>query len=74
MNAISIGIYFFSVNIAVYAIGSNIIGKLNDLLGAATSPLQMRYSLLVCPTACALAAVMLWLGSRKLAAQSTIES
>ncbi len=74
LRGLGIGIYFFSVNIAAYAIGSNIIGKLNDSLGAAASPLQMRYSLLVCPAACALAAVMLWLGSRKLAAQSATGS
>ena len=73
LRGLGIGIYFFSVNIAAYAIGSNIIGKLNDRLGAATSPLQMRYSLLVCPTACALAAVMLWLGSRRLATEKASE-
>ena len=66
LRGLGIGIYFFSVNIAAYAIGSNIIGKLNDWLGVSTSPLQMRYSLLVCPAACVLAAVMLWLGSHNL--------
>lgn len=64
LRGLGIGIYFFSVNIAAYAVGSNLIGKLNDWLGASSSPLLMRYSLLVCPVACALAALMLWLGSR----------
>jgi hypothetical protein len=59
-----------SVNIAAYAVGSNLIGKLNDWLGASTTPLQMRYSLLICPAACVLAALMLWLGSRSLGRES----
>ena len=66
LRGLGIGIYFFSVNIAAYAIGSNLIGKLNDSLGAATNPLQMRYSLLICPAACLIAALMLRLGSRSL--------
>jgi MFS family permease len=66
LRGLGIGIYFFSVNIAAYAIGSNLIGKLNDWLGATAAPLQMRYSLLICPLACALASLMLWLGSRSL--------
>jgi MFS family permease len=73
LRGLGIGIYFFSVNIAAYAIGSNIIGKLNDWLGVTTKPGLMRYSLLVCPAACAMAAVMLWLGSRRLA-EETIDS
>jgi hypothetical protein len=43
-----------------------LIGKLNDLLGVSTNPGLMRYSLLVCPIACALSALMLWRGSRVL--------
>jgi len=66
LRGLGIGIYFFSVNIAAYAIGSNLIGKLNDWLGVSTTPLLMRYSLLVCPASCVLAALMLWLGSRRL--------
>jgi MFS family permease len=64
LRGLGIGIYFFSVNIAAYAVGSNLIGKLNDWQGASANPLLMRYSLLVCPVACVLAALMLWLGSR----------
>ena len=71
LRGLGIGIYFFSVNIAAYVVGSNLIGKLNDWLGATASPLQMRYSLLVCPTACLLAALMLWLGSRSFAKYTT---
>lgn len=66
LRGLGIGIYFFSVNFAAYAVGSNVIGKLNDQLGVATNPLQMRYALLICPAACALAALMLWRGSRSL--------
>lgn len=71
LRGLGIGIYFFSVNIAAYAIGSNIIGKLNDWLGASAAPLQMRYSLLVCPAACLLAALMLRLGSRSLGKETS---
>ena len=72
LRGLGIGIYFFSVNIAAYGVGSNLIGKLNDWLGASTSPLQMRYSLLVCPAACGLAAMILWLGSRSLEKESRV--
>jgi MFS family permease len=72
LRGLGIGIYFFSVNIAAYAVGSNLIGKLNDWLGASTTPLQMRYSLLICPAACVLAALMLWLGSRRLGRESRL--
>jgi len=72
LRGLGIGIYFFSVNIAAYAVGSNLIGKLNDWLGATAAPLQMRYSLLVCPAACVLAALLLWLGSRRLGNESRL--
>ena len=74
LRGLGIGIYFFSVNIAAYGVGSNLIGKLNDWLGASTSPLQMRYSLLVCPAACGLAALILWLGSRSLERESYLRN
>ncbi|HKZ78586.1 MAG TPA: MFS transporter, partial [Pyrinomonadaceae bacterium] len=74
LRGLGIGVYFFSVNIAAYAVGSNLIGKLNDWLGAATTPLQMRYSLLICPAACLLAALMLWLGSRSVESGSVPDS
>jgi MFS family permease len=66
LRGLGIGIYFSTVNIVAYGIGSPVIGKLNDWLGASTAPLQMRYSLLICPAACALAALLLWRGSRSL--------
>jgi MFS family permease len=71
LRGLGIGIYFFSVNIAAYGIGSNLIGKLNDWLGVSVTPLQMRYSLLVCPAACVVAALLLWLGSRSLEKEPT---
>ncbi|HWP52909.1 MAG TPA: MFS transporter, partial [Pyrinomonadaceae bacterium] len=58
LRGLGIGIYFSTVNIMAYGVGSPVIGKLNDLLGASTAPLQMRYSLLSCPVACALAALL----------------
>ena len=72
LRGLGIGIYFFSVNIAAYAVGSNLIGKLNDWLGVSTNPLEMRYSLLICPAACVLAALMLWRGSRSLGRESDV--
>jgi MFS family permease len=66
LRGLGIGIYFFSVNITAYGIGAPLIGKANDLLGVSTSPQQMSYSLLICPVACALSALLLWKGSRRM--------
>ena len=66
LRGLGIGIYFSTVNICAYGIGSPLIGKMNDLLGVNSSPGAMRYSLMVCLVASALAAVMLWKGSRAL--------
>jgi len=64
LRGIAIGIFFSTVNIIAYGLGSPIIGKLSDALGVAKDPGQMRYSLLVCPVACAIGALLLWMGSR----------
>ena len=64
LRGLGIGIFFSTVNILAYGLGAPLIGKLNDLLGVAAHPEQMRLALLVCPVACALAALLLWLGSR----------
>jgi MFS family permease len=64
LRGLAIAIYFFSVNIAAYLIGSNLIGILNDKFGATADPAMMRYALAVCPAACLLAALCLYLGSR----------
>jgi MFS family permease len=58
LRGLGIGIFFSTVNIVAYGIGSPLIGRLTDTLG------DMRLSLLVCPAACALAALLLWRGSR----------
>lgn len=68
LRGLAIGMFFSVVNVVAYGIGSPIIGKLSDLLGVATNAEQMRYSLLVCPAACAVSALLLWLGSRARAA------
>jgi predicted MFS family arabinose efflux permease len=68
LRGLGIGIYFSTVNICAYGIGSPLIGKLNDLLGVSRNPGMMRYSLLVCLTACVLSAAALWKGSRALQA------
>jgi MFS family permease len=70
LRGLGIAIYFFSVNIAAYLIGSNLIGYINDKLGATENPEMLRYGLLVCPASCLLAAIMLWAGSRSLSKES----
>lgn len=64
LRGLGIAIYFFSVNIAAYLIGSNLIGFLSDKFGATENPAMMRYALLVCPIACLLSAVCLFAGSK----------
>jgi len=64
LRGLGIGIFFSAVNIAAYGIGAPLIGKLNDVLGVTADPGQMRLSLLICPAACALGALLLWRGSR----------
>jgi MFS family permease len=66
LRGLGIGIYFSTVNIVAYGVGAPVIGKLNDLLGVSHNPGLMRYSLLICPVACALSAWLLWSGSRAL--------
>ncbi|MBV9494278.1 MAG: MFS transporter [Acidobacteria bacterium] len=64
LRGIAIGVFFSIVNLVAYGIGSPLIGKLSDALGAATDPNRMRIALLVCPAACLLGAIVLWIGSR----------
>jgi MFS family permease len=64
LRGLGIGILFSMIYIVAYLVGSPLIGKLNDVLGVVSQPEQMRLSLLVCPAACALAALLLWRGSR----------
>jgi MFS family permease len=66
LRGLGIGIYFSTVNIFAYGIGSPLIGKISDLLGVSSSPGLMRYALLVCPIACVVSALLLWRGSRVL--------
>ncbi len=73
LRGLAVAIYFFAVNIAAYLIGSNLIGKLNDFAGIATDAKgittnaeMMRYTLLVCPISCVLAAIFLFIGSKYL--------
>ncbi len=70
LRGLGIAIYFFSVNIAAYLIGSNLIGYLNDRFGATADPAMMRYALLVCPVACAASAACLLAGSRRMFRES----
>jgi MFS family permease len=66
LRGLAVAVYFFSVNIAAYLIGSNLIGLLNDRLGATADPSMMRYALLVCPASCLLSAVCLLAGAKLL--------
>ncbi|HYH09139.1 MAG TPA: MFS transporter [Thermoanaerobaculia bacterium] len=58
LRGLAIGVFFSIVNVSAYGVGSALIGKLSDFTES------MRYALLVCPAACALGALLLWLGSR----------
>lgn len=66
LRGLAIGI-FFSVIYVSYGIGSLLIGWISDTAG-------LRLALLVCPTACALGAFLLWLGSRAKTAAATQSS
>lgn len=66
LRGFAVAIYFFTVNIFSYIIGANLIGILNDLLGATKDPQMMRYALLVCPISCALAMIFLIIGGKTL--------
>lgn len=66
LRGLGVGIYFFTVNIVSFLIGSPLIGKLNDWVGATENPQLMRYTLLVCPLSCLCGALLLWLGGRSL--------
>jgi MFS family permease len=69
LRGLGVAIYFFAVNLAAYGVGAPLVGYLNDRLGAGANPQMMRYSLLLCPLASALAALLLWRGSRKMESQ-----
>ena len=64
LRGMAVAIYFFTVNIAAYLIGSNLIGILSDNLGATEDPTQLRTALLICPLSCVVAAILLWRGSQ----------
>jgi MFS family permease len=66
LRGLGVGVFICIVHIAAYGIGSPLIGKLNDLFGAATNPGVMRYGFLVSPISCVLASIFLWRGSRVL--------
>ncbi|MCD9187998.1 MAG: MFS transporter [Pyrinomonadaceae bacterium] len=76
LRGFAVAIYFFSVNIAAYLIGSNLIGKLNDFAGIVTNAQgvtenaeMMRYTMLVCPISCVLAAICLFIGSKVMSSE-----
>lgn len=66
LRGLGIGIFICAVNLTAYGVGAPLIGKINDILGAATNPGMMRYGYLISPLACGLAALLLWLGSRSM--------
>ena len=66
LRGFGIAVYLFAVIIFAYVVGSNLIGKLNDILGATENPQMMRYTLLVCPISCLLSAICLLIGSRRM--------
>lgn len=71
LRGLGIGIFVCAVNLTAYGVGAPLIGKINDILGAATNPGMMRYGYLLSPLACGLAAMLLWLGSRSMNADNS---
>lgn len=71
LRGLAVAIYFFTVNIAAYLIGANIIGLISDKLGATANPVMLRYALLLCPVCCLAGAICLWLGGKTLDREST---
>jgi MFS family permease len=69
LRGLGVGVYFLVVNLVGYGIGPLVVGKTSDVLGVGTDPTLMRYSLLLCPAACVVAALLLFLGSRSMEAQ-----
>lgn len=65
-RGVAVAIYFFSVNIFAYILGSNLIGYLSDFFGSKDNPVMMRYALFVCPISCLLATICLFAGSKVL--------
>lgn len=66
LRGLGVGVYFFTVNIIGYGFGPPIIGRLNDMVGVAENPSAMVYGLLICPVACLVAALLLFVASRSL--------
>ena len=71
LRGLGIAIFVCAVNLTAYGVGAPLIGKINDILGAATNPGMMRYGYLISPLACGLAALLLWLGSRSMNADNS---
>lgn len=63
-RGIAIGVYFFVVNVIGYGVAPPIIGKLGDAMGVTAHPDALRTSLLLCPAAAVIAAVVLYSTSR----------
>ena len=66
LRGLGIGVFLFLAHVLSYGIASPLMGKVNDLLGAATNPGVMRYGFLISPISCGVAAILLWRGSRTL--------
>lgn len=63
LRGLGIGVYFFVVNVIASGLGQPVIGAVSDRLGVGADPSQMRVSLLICPAAALLAAILLGLAS-----------
>ena len=64
LRGLAVAIYFFTINIAAYLVGSNLIGYLSDRFGATEDPAMLRYALIVCPVSCLIGAVLLFAGGK----------
>ncbi len=64
LRGLGIAVYFFVVNGLGYGLAPPLVGRFSDALGG--DPGAMRAALWSAPLACAVAAVLLWVASRKM--------
>ena len=64
LRGLGIGVCVCIIHLTAYGVGAPLMGKVNDVLGAANNPAMMRYGFLISPIACVIAAILLWRGSR----------
>jgi len=68
LRGLAVGLYFFTVNVIGYGIAPPFFGKMNDYLHVSLHPELMRITLLLAPLAALIAAIILFIASKRLEA------